>query len=69
MSTPTRCATYRRPLADWRGAEGYQQNDYAFCNATWHVADVFAEMYEIEDLVEVDLGGGKDGRLHPLELA
>ena len=30
-------ATYRRPLADWRAAKGYQQNDYAFRNATWHV--------------------------------
>ena len=39
---------YRRPLANWRGAEGYGQHDYAFRNATWHVADIFAELREID---------------------
>ncbi len=53
-------ATYRRPLADWRAAKGYQQNDYAFRNATWHVADVFAEMYEADDR--------RDGFLDPLSM-
>ena len=53
-------ATYRRPLADWRAAKGYQQNDYAFRNATWHVADVFAEMYESSDR--------RDGFLDPLSM-
>ncbi len=53
-------ATYRRPLADWRAAKGYQQNDYAFRNATWHVADVFAEMYESDDR--------RDGFLDPLSM-
>lgn len=53
-------ATYRRPLADWRAAKGYQQNDYAFRNATWHVADVFAEMYETDDRC--------DGFLDPLSM-
>ena len=53
-------ATYRRPLADWRAAKGYQQNDYAFRNATWHVADVFAELYEDDDR--------RDGFLDPLSM-
>ena len=53
-------ATYRRPLADWRAAKGYQQHDYAFRNATWHVADVFAEMYEDRDR--------RDGFLDPLSM-
>ena len=53
-------STYRRPLADWRAAKGYRQLDYAFRNATWHVADVFAEMYEDEDR--------RDGFLDPLSM-
>jgi epoxyqueuosine reductase QueG len=53
-------STYRRPLADWRAAKGFQQNDYAFRNATWHVADVFAEMYEDDDR--------RDGFLDPLSM-
>ena len=53
-------ATYRRPLAEWRAAKGYQQHDYAFRNATWHVADVFAEMYENVDR--------RDGFLDPLSM-
>lgn len=53
-------ATYRRPLAEWRAAKGFQQNDYAFRNATWHVADVFAEMYEGDDR--------RDGFLDPLSM-
>ena len=51
---------YRRPLANWRGAEGYGQHDYAFRNATWHVADIFAELREIDDR--------RDGFLDPLSL-
>ncbi|MGI9607698.1 MAG: reductive dehalogenase domain-containing protein, partial [Acidimicrobiales bacterium] len=53
-------STYRRPLADWRAAKGFQQNDYAYRNATWHVADVFAEMYEA--------GDRRDGFLDPLSM-
>jgi len=53
-------STYRRPLADWRATKGYQQNDYAFRNATWHVADVFAEMHESDDR--------RDGFLDPLSM-
>ena len=53
-------ATYRRPLADWRAAKGYRQHDYAFRNATWHVADVFAELYEADDR--------RDGFLDPLSM-
>ena len=40
---------YRRPLTGWRGAGGYGQHDYALRNASWHVADIFAEMHESED--------------------
>lgn len=53
-------STYRRPLADWRAGRGFRQLDYAFRNATWHVADVFAEMYEREDR--------RDGFLDPLSM-
>lgn len=53
-------STYRRPLADWRAAKGFQQNDYAFRNATWHVADIFAELREDEDR--------RDGFLDPLSM-
>ena len=51
---------YRRPLTGWRGAEGYGQHDYALRNATWHVADIFAEMNEPEDR--------RDGFLDPLSM-
>lgn len=51
-------ATYRKPLADWRAAKGYRQHDYAFRNASWHVADVFAELFEDDDR--------RDGFLDPL---
>ena len=51
---------YRRPLANWREAEGYEQFDYAFRNATWHVADIFAELREVDDR--------RDGFLDPLSL-
>ena len=51
---------YRKPLADWRGTDGYQQHDYAFRNATWHVADIFAELREENDR--------RDGFLDPLSL-
>lgn len=53
-------STYRRPLADWRAAKGFRQLDYAFRNATWHVADVFAEMHEAADR--------RDGFLDPLSM-
>lgn len=53
-------STYRRPLANWRAAKGFRQLDYAFRNATWHVADVFAEMYEHDDR--------RDGFLDPLSM-
>lgn len=53
-------STYRRPLVNWRAAKGYRQLDYAFRNATWHVADVFAEMYESDDR--------RDGFLDPLSM-
>lgn len=53
-------STYRRPLANWRAAKGFRQLDYAFRNATWHVADVFAEMYEADDR--------RDGFLDPLSM-
>ena len=53
-------STYRRPLTDWRAAKGFGQLDYAFRNATWHVADVFAEMYEADDR--------RDGFLDPLSM-
>jgi len=53
-------STYRRPLANWRAGKGYRQLDYAFRNATWHVADVFAEMYED--------GDRRDGFLDPLSM-
>ena len=51
---------YRRPLSGWRGAEGYGQHDYALRNASWHVADIFAEMHEANDR--------RDGFLDPLSL-
>ena len=47
--TDTFFATYRRPLTKWRKANGFTQKDYAIRNAAWHVADVFAEMYEDAD--------------------
>ncbi len=48
-STDRFFATYRRPLAQWRKANGFTQRDYAVRNAAWHVADIFAEMYEDDD--------------------
>lgn len=53
-------ATYRRPLTDWRRANGFTQRDYALRNAAWHVADVFAEMHEDR--------GRRDGFLDPLSM-
>ena len=50
--------SHRRPLTGWREAEGYGQHDYALRNATWHVADIFAEMHESDDR--------RDGFLDPL---
>ncbi len=53
-------ATYRRPLTDWRPAPGFTQHDYALRNASWHVTDIFAEMFEQADR--------RDGFLDPLSM-
>ena len=53
-------ATYRRPLTKWRKANGFTQRDYAIRNASWHVADIFAEMHEADDR--------RDGFLDPLSM-
>ena len=53
-------ATYRRPLTRWRKANGFTQRDYALRNASWHVSDVFTEMYEDQDR--------RDGFLDPLSM-
>ncbi|MEL7157195.1 MAG: reductive dehalogenase [Actinomycetota bacterium] len=53
-------ATYRRPLTRWRRANGFTQRDYALRNASWHVSDVFTEMYEAD--------GRRDGFLDPLSM-
>ncbi len=52
-------ATYRRPLTQWRKANGFTQRDYALRNAAWHVSDVFTEMHEPER---------RDGFLDPLSM-
>ena len=51
---------YRRPLAgQWkRRGGGFTQHDFAFRNAAWHIADIFAEMREGE--------GRREGFLDPL---
>jgi len=54
-------ATYRRPLDRWRKANGFTQRDYALRNASWHVSDVFTEMYEESD-------GRRDGFVDPLSM-
>ena len=53
-------ATYRRPLTAWRKANGFTQRDYALRNASWHVSDVFTEMYEDQ--------GRRDGFLDDLSM-
>ena len=53
-------STYRKPLAKWRKANGFTQRDYALRNASWHVSDVFTEMYESE--------GRRDGFQDPLSM-
>ncbi len=53
-------ATYRRPLTRWRKANGFTQRDYALRNASWHVSDVFTELYEDQ--------GRRDGFLDPLSM-
>jgi len=53
-------ATYRRPLTKWRKANGFTQRDYALRNASWHVSDIFTEMYESD--------GRRDGFLDPLSM-
>ena len=58
--TDTFFATYRRPLTKWRKANGFTQRDYAIRNASWHVADIFAEMFEDSDR--------RDGFLDPLSM-
>ena len=63
-------ATYRRPLTDWRRANGFTQRDYALRNASWHVADIFAEMYEDDDRRDGfldDLSMLRDGAEEKLE--
>jgi len=54
-------ATYRRPLDQWRRAHGFTQRDYALRNASWHVSDVFTEMYE-------ESHGRRDGFIDPLSM-
>lgn len=41
--------TYRTPQIQWRAADGFTRLDYALRNASWHVADVFAELREAGD--------------------
>jgi reductive dehalogenase len=53
-------ATYRRPLTEWRKANGFTQRDYALRNASWHVSDIFTEMYQEQDR--------RDGFLDPLSM-
>lgn len=53
-------STYRKPLAKWRKAKGFTQRDYALRNASWHVSDVFTEMYEGQ--------GRRDGFQDPLSM-
>lgn len=53
-------ATYRRPLTKWRKANGFTQRDYALRNASWHVSDVFTEMYEDQ--------GRRDGFIDDLSM-
>lgn len=50
--------SHREPLKKWRNASGFEQRDYAIRNAAWHVADVFSEMRDADDL--------RDGFLSPL---
>ncbi len=50
--------SYRRPLETWRKARGFRRKDYALRNASWHGADIFAELKEAE--------GRRDGFLDPL---
>ena len=52
--------TYREPLKAWRRANGFTQRDYALRNASWHVSDVFTEMYEDQ--------GRRDGFQDPLSM-
>jgi reductive dehalogenase len=41
--------SYRTPLEEWKGVDGYRQRDFALRNAGWHVADLFAERLEHEN--------------------
>jgi len=50
--------SYRRPLEKWRKARGFKRRDYALRNASWHGADIFAELKEDE--------GRREGFLDPL---
>ena len=56
----TQVAAGRIDAAYLLTTKGYRQHDYAFRNATWHVADVFAELYEADDR--------RDGFLDPLSM-
>ena len=42
-------STYRKPLANFRSADGFRQTDYALRNAAWHISDLFTEYKEHED--------------------
>lgn len=42
-------STYRKPLANFRSADGFKQKDYALRNAAWHVSDLFTEAKEAQD--------------------
>ncbi len=53
-------ATYRRPLEKWRTANGFTQRDYALRNASWHVSDIFTELFQDQ--------GRRDGFLDPLSM-
>ncbi len=52
--------SYRKPLANqWKKrSAGFAQRDFAFRNAAWHIADIFAERRESE--------GRREGFLDPL---
>lgn len=41
--------TYRKPLTNFRAADGFSQKDYALRNAAWHISDLFTEAREDED--------------------
>ncbi|MFV2039430.1 MAG: reductive dehalogenase domain-containing protein [Acidimicrobiales bacterium] len=52
--------TYREPLEKWRNARGFRRKDYALRNASWHGADIFAELKQAADR--------REGFLDPLSV-